>query len=89
MNHLSLTFVLNPSYAFRGCSDGPRHALRNPLPSLRHLASTAQASSANNEDLSIIVKCVVFQLHPSFQNPTRVMEQSPFELLESAGESFR
>ncbi|CAL5036571.1 unnamed protein product [Urochloa decumbens] len=49
---------------------------------------TVYVRSANNEDLSVIVKRVVFQLHPSFQNPTRVVEQPPFELSESGWGEF-
>ena len=49
---------------------------------------TVYVRSANNEDLSVIVKRVVFQLHPSFQNPTRVVEQQPFELSESGWGEF-
>jgi hypothetical protein len=30
---------------------------------------------ANNEDLSPLIDRVVFQLHPSFNNPTRVLDQ--------------
>ncbi|KQK19953.1 transcription initiation factor TFIID subunit 14b [Brachypodium distachyon] len=44
--------------------------------------------SATNEDLSVIVKRAVFQLHPSFTNPTRVIEQPPFELSESGWGEF-
>jgi len=32
---------------------------------------TAYVRAANNEDLGSVVKKVVFQLHPSFKNPTR------------------
>ncbi|KAF8662139.1 hypothetical protein HU200_056332 [Digitaria exilis] len=49
---------------------------------------TVYVRSANNEDLSVIVKRVVFQLHPSFQNPTRVVDQPPFELSESGWGEF-
>ncbi|PWZ11824.1 Transcription initiation factor TFIID subunit 14b [Zea mays] len=49
---------------------------------------TVYVRSANNEDLSVIVKRAVFQLHPSFQNPTRVVEQPPFELSESGWGEF-
>uniref|UniRef100_A0ACD6A997 Uncharacterized protein n=1 Tax=Avena sativa TaxID=4498 RepID=A0ACD6A997_AVESA len=44
--------------------------------------------SATNEDLSVIVKRAVFQLHPSFTNPTRVIEQPPFELSETGWGEF-
>jgi hypothetical protein len=49
---------------------------------------TVYARSATNEDLSVIVKRAVFQLHPSFHNPTRVVEQLPFELSESGWGEF-
>ncbi|KAF0903296.1 hypothetical protein E2562_026577 [Oryza meyeriana var. granulata] len=49
---------------------------------------TVYVRSATNEDLSVIVKRVVFQLHPSFTNPTRVVEQPPFELSESGWGEF-
>lgn len=49
---------------------------------------TVYIRSATNEDLSVIVKRVVFQLHPSFTNPTRVVEQPPFELSESGWGEF-
>uniref|UniRef100_A0ACD5XWS5 Uncharacterized protein n=1 Tax=Avena sativa TaxID=4498 RepID=A0ACD5XWS5_AVESA len=44
--------------------------------------------SATNEDLSVIVKRAVFQLHPSFTNPTRVIDQPPFELSETGWGEF-
>nr|KAJ0221765.1 hypothetical protein LSAT_V11C200077930 [Lactuca sativa] len=37
---------------------------------------------ATNEDLSVIIKKVAFQLHPSFNNLRRVIESPPFELTE-------
>mmetsp|Transcript_49587 Transcript_49587/g.103460 ORF Transcript_49587/g.103460 Transcript_49587/m.103460 type:complete len:270 (-) Transcript_49587:9-818(-) len=37
---------------------------------------------ANNEDLSPLIDRVVFQLHPSFNNPTRVLDQAPFHVTE-------
>lgn len=49
---------------------------------------TVYVRSATNEDLSVIVKRAVFQLHPSFHNPTRVVEQPPFELSESGWGEF-
>ncbi|KAL5224157.1 hypothetical protein ABZP36_010796 [Zizania latifolia] len=49
---------------------------------------TVYVRSATNEDLSAIVNRVVFQLHPSFTNPTRVVEQPPFELSESGWGEF-
>ncbi|KAL6606589.1 hypothetical protein ACP70R_042242 [Stipagrostis hirtigluma subsp. patula] len=49
---------------------------------------TVYVRSATNEDLSVIVRRVVFQLHPSFQNPTRIVEEPPFELSESGWGEF-
>ncbi|KAJ3672672.1 hypothetical protein LUZ60_007393 [Juncus effusus] len=44
--------------------------------------------SATNEDLTVIIKRVVFQLHPSFNNPTRVIETPPFEVTETGWGEF-
>ncbi|KAL9687750.1 hypothetical protein QQ045_032157 [Rhodiola kirilowii] len=44
---------------------------------------TVYVRGATNEDLSAVVKQVVFQLHSSFNNPTRVVEAPPFELSET------
>ncbi|KAJ7944175.1 transcription initiation factor TFIID subunit 14b [Quillaja saponaria] len=41
---------------------------------------TVYVSGASNEDLGVVIKRAVFQLHPSFNNPTRVVESPPFEL---------
>lgn len=49
---------------------------------------TVYVRGATNEDLSVIVKRVVFQLHPSFNNPTRVVEAPPFELSETGWGEF-
>lgn len=49
---------------------------------------TVYVRGATNEDLSVIIKRVVFQLHPSFNNPTRVVESAPFELSESGWGEF-
>ncbi|XP_038974380.1 transcription initiation factor TFIID subunit 14b-like isoform X3 [Phoenix dactylifera] len=49
---------------------------------------TVYVRSATNEDLSVIIKRAVFQLHPSFNNPTRVVESAPFELSESGWGEF-
>ncbi|KAF6160581.1 hypothetical protein GIB67_019521 [Kingdonia uniflora] len=49
---------------------------------------TVYVRSATNEDLSVVVKRVIFQLHPSFSNPTRVVESPPFELSESGWGEF-
>lgn len=49
---------------------------------------TVYVRSATNEDLSVVVKRAVFQLHPSFNNPTRIVESPPFELSESGWGEF-
>eukprot|EP00262_Sarcandra_glabra_P001520 TRINITY_DN11645_c0_g1_i2.p1 TRINITY_DN11645_c0_g1~~TRINITY_DN11645_c0_g1_i2.p1 ORF type:complete len:268 (-),score=33.93 TRINITY_DN11645_c0_g1_i2:106-909(-) len=49
---------------------------------------TVYVRGATNEDLSVVIKRVVFQLHPSFNNPTRVVESAPFELSESGWGEF-
>ncbi|GBG75486.1 hypothetical protein CBR_g20117 [Chara braunii] len=49
---------------------------------------TVYVRAVNNEDLSAIIKKVVFQLHPSFSNPTRVVENPPFELNETGWGEF-
>jgi len=41
-----------------------------------------------NEDLSYFIKKVVFTLHPSFQNPIRVVDKPPFELAETGWGEF-
>lgn len=43
---------------------------------------------ATNEDLGAVIKRVVFQLHPSFNNPVRVVESPPFELTECGWGEF-
>ncbi|CAM8936700.1 unnamed protein product [Rhodiola kirilowii] len=49
---------------------------------------TVYVRGATNEDLSAVVKQVVFQLHSSFNNPTRVVEAPPFELSETGWGEF-
>ncbi|PON99961.1 YEATS [Trema orientale] len=49
---------------------------------------TVYARGATNEDLGVVVKRAVFQLHSSFNNPTRVVETPPFELSESGWGEF-
>lgn len=49
---------------------------------------TTYVRSASNEDLSVIIKKVVFQLHPSFEKPIRTIEAAPFELSESGWGEF-
>ncbi|CAM8985652.1 unnamed protein product [Rhodiola kirilowii] len=49
---------------------------------------TVYVRGASNEDLSAVIKRVVFKLHPSFNNPTRVVDQPPFELSECGWGEF-
>lgn len=49
---------------------------------------TVYVRGASNEDLGVVIKRVVFQLHPSFSNPTRVVESAPFELSECGWGEF-
>eukprot|EP00897_Mesotaenium_endlicherianum_P001725 jgi/Mesen1/1580/ME000134S00706 len=44
--------------------------------------------SATNDNLAPLIKKVVFQLHESFPNPTRVVDTWPFELHESGWGEF-
>ncbi|CAI9781978.1 unnamed protein product [Fraxinus pennsylvanica] len=49
---------------------------------------TVYVRSSTNEDLGVVIKRAVFQLHSSFNNPTRVVESPPFELSESGWGEF-
>ncbi|KAK2435215.1 transcription initiation factor TFIID subunit 14b [Trifolium repens] len=49
---------------------------------------TIYVRGASNEDLGVIVKRVVFQLHSSFNNPMRVVDAPPFELSEAGWGEF-
>ncbi|XP_074278166.1 transcription initiation factor TFIID subunit 14b-like [Silene latifolia] len=49
---------------------------------------TVYVRGATNEDLGVVVKRAVFQLHSSFNNPTRVVEYPPFELSECGWGEF-
>ncbi|TYG92659.1 hypothetical protein ES288_A11G049700v1 [Gossypium darwinii] len=49
---------------------------------------TVYVRGATNEDLGAVIKHVVFQLHPSFNNPTRIVEAPPFELSECGWGEF-
>ncbi|KAK7252962.1 hypothetical protein RIF29_37292 [Crotalaria pallida] len=49
---------------------------------------TVYVRGASNEDLGVLIKKVVFQLHPSFNNPTRVVESPPFQLSECGWGEF-
>lgn len=64
--------------------------IRNVYPSLRSQSHkwTVYVRGATNEDLGAVIKRVVFQLHPSFNNPTRVVESPPFELSECGWGEF-
>ncbi|XP_071707453.1 transcription initiation factor TFIID subunit 14b-like [Rutidosis leptorrhynchoides] len=49
---------------------------------------TVYVRGATNEDLSVVIKKVIFQLHPSFNNARRVVESPPFELTERGWGEF-
>ncbi|VFQ74001.1 unnamed protein product [Cuscuta campestris] len=49
---------------------------------------TVYVRGATNEDLSVVIKRAVFQLHSSFNNPTRVLDAPPFELSECGWGEF-
>ncbi|XP_071722728.1 transcription initiation factor TFIID subunit 14b-like [Rutidosis leptorrhynchoides] len=49
---------------------------------------TVYVRGATNEDLRAVISRVVFQLHPSFNNPTRVVESPPFEVSETGWGEF-
>lgn len=49
---------------------------------------TVYIRSIFNEDLGSVIKRVVFTLHPSFNNPTRVVDSAPFELSETGWGEF-
>ncbi|KAK4262078.1 hypothetical protein QN277_027686 [Acacia crassicarpa] len=49
---------------------------------------TVYVRGASNEDLGAVIKRVVFQLHPSFSNPTRAIDSPPFELSECGWGEF-
>lgn len=49
---------------------------------------TVYVRGATNEDLGVVVKRVIFQLHPSFNNPMRVIDSPPFELTECGWGEF-
>ncbi|CAM6035540.1 unnamed protein product [Sphagnum compactum] len=49
---------------------------------------TVYLRSVDNEDLGVVIKRVVFQLHHSFSNPTRTVEAPPFELSEAGWGEF-
>ncbi|XP_051132127.1 transcription initiation factor TFIID subunit 14b isoform X2 [Andrographis paniculata] len=43
---------------------------------------------ATNEDLGVVIRRAVFQLHSSFNNPTRIIDSAPFELSEAGWGEF-
>ncbi|GAB2219847.1 hypothetical protein Droror1_Dr00007484 [Drosera rotundifolia] len=49
---------------------------------------TVYVRGATNEDLGVVIKRAVFQLHASFNNPTRFVESPPFELSEAGWGEF-
>nr|GME06485.1 transcription initiation factor TFIID subunit 14B-like [Ipomoea batatas] len=49
---------------------------------------TLYIRGATNEDLGVVIKRAVFQLHTSFNNPTRVVDAPPFELSECGWGEF-
>ncbi|KAI5673261.1 hypothetical protein M9H77_13625 [Catharanthus roseus] len=49
---------------------------------------TVYVRGATNEDLGAVVKRAIFQLHSSFNNPTRVVDSPPFELSECGWGEF-
>lgn len=49
---------------------------------------TVYVRGGANEDLGVVIKRAVFQLHSSFNNPTRIVDTAPFELSESGWGEF-
>lgn len=49
---------------------------------------TVYVRGATNEDLGGVIRRAVFQLHPSFNNPMRVIDSPPFELSECGWGEF-
>ncbi|PPR92011.1 hypothetical protein GOBAR_AA28664 [Gossypium barbadense] len=59
------------------------------LPTLKsQRTKMGKSEDSEKKDLSVVVKRAVFQLHSSFNNPTRVVESAPFELSESGWGEF-
>lgn len=50
---------------------------------------TVYVRGVRNEDLSPIIKQVVFQLHPSFENHVRVVDRPPYEVTELGWGEFQ
>ena len=53
-----------------------------------HSATDLAAIAAAGEDISDVVSKVVFNLHPTFHNPTREVSEPPFELSEMGWGEF-
>jgi len=49
---------------------------------------TVFVRGAQNEDLSVYVKRVIFTLHPSFEQPIRTLDAPPYEVTESGWGEF-
>ncbi|CEG78079.1 hypothetical protein RMATCC62417_12736 [Rhizopus microsporus] len=49
---------------------------------------TVMVKGINNEDLSYLIKKVVFKLHETYPNPLRTVEQPPFEVSETGWGEF-
>ncbi|ESQ50662.1 hypothetical protein EUTSA_v10022830mg [Eutrema salsugineum] len=50
---------------------------------------TVYVRGATNEDLGVVIKKVIFHLHPSFKNPIRVVDSPPFTLSECGWGEFK
>ncbi|CAI5461026.1 unnamed protein product [Closterium sp. Yama58-4] len=66
----------------------PKTVLKADSKLIFPLTSLCALWAADNGDLGSVVKKVVFQLHPSFSNPTRIVERPPFMLSESGWGEF-
>jgi YEATS domain-containing protein 4 len=49
---------------------------------------TLYVRGPNNEDLSLVISKVIFQLHPSFAQPIRELTAPPFEVTERGWGEF-
>lgn len=70
------------------CLNNCSHEVLNILIRYQSHRWTVYVRGATNEDLSVVVKRAVFQLHSSFNNPMRVVESPPFELSECGWGEF-
>ncbi|CAA7022112.1 unnamed protein product [Microthlaspi erraticum] len=50
---------------------------------------TVYVRGATNEDLGVVIKKVIFRLHPSFKSPNRVVDSPPFTLSECGWGEFK